>query len=203
MTHGLARIISYVLHPAIIPSLGTLLILNTVPEHITAQQVRYTTAFVFLSTYIIPAVFSLLLKQLGLVKSLHMSDPKDRRYPFIVSVIFFLFTARTLFSNGVSYEIIAVLVASAATLLIFLTLLNYTKLSVHLAGMGGLTATALYLSYTYHLMMLEIIALSILLSGILGTARLKMKAHTLKQVVFGYTIGMVCTFIAFHILERV
>lgn len=203
MSRRFAQIISYILHPAIIPSLGAFLILNVIPEHITAEQIRYTTAFVFLSTYIVPAVFSLIMRQMGMIQSLHMSDAKDRRYPFMVSIVFFAFTGYTLFNNEVAIEIVAVLAASAITLLIFLSFLSISKLSVHLAGMGGLTATVLYLSYTYHLMMLETLAMVVLLSGMLGTARLKLKAHSLFQVIAGFAIGMSCTLIAFHVLELV
>ncbi|NVK05529.1 MAG: hypothetical protein HWD92_11945 [Flavobacteriia bacterium] len=203
MSLRFAQILSYILHPAIIPSLGAFLILNVIPEHITSEQIRYTTAFVFLSTYIVPAAFSLIMRQMGMIQSLHMSDAKDRRYPFMVSIVFFAFTGYTLYNNGVAMEIVAVLAASAVTLLIFLAFLSVTKLSVHLAGMGGLTATVLYLSYTYHLMLLETLALAVLLSGLLGTARLKLKAHTTFQILSGYGIGLACTFIAFHLLEFV
>lgn len=203
MSRRLAQIASYLLHPAIIPSLGAYLILNLLPEHITSEQIRYTTAFVFLSTYIVPAVFSLLMKQMGIIESLHMSEAKDRRYPFLVSIIFFAFTGYTLFNNGVALEIVAVLFSSAITLVIFLAFLSLSKLSVHLAGMGGLTATVLYLSYTYHLMLLETLAIVILLSGFLGTARLRLKAHTPFQVLAGYTIGIVCTLASFHLLQLV
>lgn len=196
MSKKLAQFLSYLLHPAIVPALATFIILGAIPGHIPQQQVWYITLFVLLSTYFMPAVFSVLMKTVGLIQSLHMSDPRDRRYPFIVSIIFFLFTAHTLGQQGAPIEIVRVLLSSAMTITLFFTLLRFTKLSVHLAGMGGLTATCVYLSHHYEVMMLEIIAIVILFSGLLATARLVLKAHTMSQVILGYSAGLIITFLA-------
>ncbi|KAB2808685.1 hypothetical protein [Phaeocystidibacter luteus] len=196
MSNRLAQFLSYLLHPAIIPTLGSLLVLTTIPEHVTEQQIWYISAFVLLSTYFMPAIVSVVMRRLGIISSLHMKDPKDRKYPFLVSIAFFLITANRLSGEEVPEEIIRLLLASAGTILLFYALLRVTKLSVHLAGIGGLTAVAIYLSHNYQVMMLEVIALLILLSGLLGTARLTLRAHTPMQVWVGYACGFGFTYLA-------
>lgn len=194
MTKRFAQVLSYLFHPALVPSIGTLMVLATIPAHVPEGQIYFSLAFVFLSTYILPGFFSVMLRYMGIIESLHMKSPKDRRYPFLIAIAFFLFAANSLSKQQLPTEIVRLLLASAITLMILYLLLRYSKWSVHMAGAAGVTATAIYLSHEYGIMMLEIISTTILFSGLLGTARLKLKAHTLAQVVFGYITGLIVTF---------
>ncbi len=193
MSKRFAQVLSYLFHPALVPSIGAVLVLATVPIHVPDEQMYFTVAFVFVSTYIMPGIFSVLMRYLGMIDSLHMKEPRDRRLPFLVAIAFFLFAANALRKQELPQEIIRLLIASAATLMIFYLLLRFSKWSVHMAGVGGVTATAVYLSHTYGVMMLEIISMTILFSGLVGTARLKLEAHTLPQVVLGYFTGLIIT----------
>lgn len=201
MTHRFAQALSYILHPAVIPTLGSALVMLTSPIYIPLTVFYYTLGFVFISTYLLPGSFSVLLKYVGVIESLHMKSPRDRRYPFLVSIAFFLFAANTLTDWPIPGEIAHLLLASAITLILFYLFLGKTKLSVHLAGMGGLTAVTIYSSWAYEVELLAVIALAIALSGLLGSARLKLKAHTPFQVYAGYSIGFTITWLTLLLLR--
>lgn len=201
MTQRFAKFLSYALHPAIIPTVSAAFLLWVIPMYISKNVFYYTVSFIAISTYLMPGLFSIFLKRIGLVKSLHMSDPRDRKYPFLVSIGFFLFSANALRQWPIPMELVALLISSAITIFIFYLLLRWSKWSVHLAGMGGLTALIIYTSRTYEVELLNWIALSIALSGLLATARLKLSAHTPLQVLAGFCTGLLVTFACLVIIS--
>lgn len=201
MSERFAQILSYLLHPAVIPSLGTAFLLWIVPMYVSETLFYYTLGFMMLSTYILPGIFSMLLRHLGLIKSLHMTEARDRRYPFLISIAFFLFAANALRNWPVPSELVHLLIASAITILIFYLLLRWTKWSVHLAGMGGITALIIYASRHYEIELLSWIALSVALSGLLATARLRLSAHTPVQIFMGYATGFTVTMLCLTLLS--
>ncbi|GGH70064.1 hypothetical protein [Phaeocystidibacter marisrubri] len=202
MSRRFAQILSYALHPAFIPTLATFFVLWAHPSMFAEYQVMQIVGFMFIATYLLPALFSLLLKQLGVIQSLHMSEPKDRRYPFLISITFFLFAANSLQPwQGVPMELPLLLISSAITIFIFYILLRWTKLSVHLAGMGGLLAVLLFTAHRYEVQILPLLALVFVLTGMLASARLMLKAHTPLQVYVGFSVGFGITLLCLNALS--
>jgi membrane-associated phospholipid phosphatase len=63
------------------------------------------------------------------------------------------------------------------------------KVSIHMLGMGGIVGTIIGLMLRYQVDALQLVMALILLSGIVGYARLKLDAHTPLQVYVGFTLG--------------
>ena len=91
----------------------------------------------------------------------------------------------------------------------------FTKVSVHTVGVGGLLGmivlgmyhfeyTEFYLNLGslgyFHIQMKILLMVIIVIAGLVGTARLLLKAHTTEQVYLGYFIGFACQFIALNFL---
>ncbi len=70
-----------------------------------------------------------------------------------------------------------------------------------MAGVGAFSGLALYTSYYYGLQLLLFIAVTFLLAGLVGTARLKLKAHTPAEVYLGYLLGLGASFLSLTILS--
>ena len=58
-----------------------------------------------------------------------------------------------------------------------------------MAGVGGLTGLILTLSIIYTLDMTFFLTVTVLISGIVASARLALKAHTPMQIITGYLTG--------------
>ena len=86
-------VVSLVFHPLIIPTLGLLLIFN-VGTHFSYLPVAYQRVVylvVFLSTFILPLSIIPLFLLIGVIKSVHMSDRRERLWPvFFTSVFYFI-----------------------------------------------------------------------------------------------------------------
>ncbi len=68
------------------------------------------------------------------------------------------------------------------------------KISLHMIGIGGLLGLLSALAYLYGLHINWILMTTILLAGIIGTARLYLNEHNPSQVYSGFMMGYVLNF---------
>ena len=118
-----------------------------------------------------------------------------RMVPYVISILcYFLgFYLLTLMNTP---DFISVIFVVAIIIQVLCAAVNrWWKISIHSAGIGGVTgmviAFSLILSFdpTWWLCMLLLIA------GLVGTARMVLRQHSLAQIVCGYLIGLASEFI--------
>jgi membrane-associated phospholipid phosphatase len=189
MPRWLALLISYVFHPALMPAAGTAIALAFSPYHIPPEIFLYTILFVFGGTFVFPVMITYIFYKFGLVTDLHLPDAKERRWPFLAGLIFFYFTATTLKEFPLPPEVYKVVLGITVILALAMLLLRFHKMSIHMAGAGTFTATLTYMSVAYETQIIDFIALCLIVSGLIGTARLKLEAHTQTEVYSGFLVG--------------
>ena len=123
-----------------------------------------------------------------------MTDYKERFFPlFITSISMFLgyFTL-------VDYLILSVLLRDiiiGAIIIVFISsvISKYWKISLHMLGAGGVVGVLFSLNFLYG-EIINVLIFFILLSGLLGVARIKEKAHNNNQVYLGFILGFFVEF---------
>ena len=204
----LARFISYVFHPLLFPTYGTLLVLAVNPNMFGEFGQRPQIVWliiVFALTCTFPAVWILMMKQLEMIDSLSLDTSKQRIIPFIAIATFYLWTT-WMFKPNVHMKIpsneLLFFMMLGATLAVFIAFfLNiFTQVSLHTMGAGGLVGLILIMIRysTYDLRIF--LVLIILLAGIIGTARLLLKSQTEGEIFSGYVIGFTGQFLAFSVV---
>ncbi len=170
--------------------LGVALVLVLSPHFISQIMFLVVMVHVFLGTYLFPLLLALALKRFGMLSSLSMAEPTERRIPYIMAAIFYFITAHSLRDYPIPPAITGYLLAGVIILAVALVLLSFTKISIHTAGLGAFTALTIFLSYYYGLDLLIIISLAIVLTGLIATARLYLGAHSPTEVYLGFIIGL-------------
>ena len=158
---------------------------------------------IFFSSAFIPAFGVVMMKAIGLIKSINLTDRMDRIGPYIIAGIFYLWLCKNLYSNNNFPDTYtAFVIGSTVTLFFCFTVNVLYKVSVHTAAMGGFFTMVCILIYKYNSIVLFLslggisISLytlglvSLLCAGIVGTSRLGLRAHTPMQVLWGYVIGV-------------
>ena len=162
------------------------------PWPVMTDLLVYALAFVFLGTYIIPALISLSMKSVGLIDSLHMNTAKDRRIPFVIAFVFYLFTAiyvRRFSSAG--GECSAFLMGAALSIGLLTLLLPYQKGErAHGPGIGGLIGLIDHISSAYFVDLFSYWVAAVLAAGLLGSARLILLAHSKSELLSGLLCGL-------------
>lgn len=193
MEEKVARLISVLFHPLLMPTYASLLLFN-IPSHFNfslPENYRYLVpAFVFASTFLFSALIMLIYLKMGFVKSLAMKDRKERALPLITMAGIYYFTYHFL-NQGPAPTLFNFFMLGTTALVLLSLLLNYfTKISIHMVAMGGIFGTFAGLAVGFHYDLRLLLFLLALAAGLTGFARLKLKAHTETQVYSGFGLGV-------------
>ena len=186
----LAKIISIIFNPFIIPSLGILLIFcsGTYISAIPFEAKRLIFALIFAGTFLIPLSFLPLMVYLKLIDDINISDKKQRLLPLIITGIIYFTTFYLIRRMPIPF-INVFLLGSTICIAINALIVSWWKISSHLMGVGGLVALAIGLIFRLHAHMPFLLICCVLIAGLVGFARLQLKAHTPAQVYVGFFVG--------------
>ncbi len=216
---AVAHFFSIVFHPLFILTYMSLLLLWTNPYSFGWGHISSSGALmiiIVMTTVTLPGIAVLMMKMLGWVSSFSLEDQKERIGPYIAAGIMYLslylhVSKAAHFPESLRIIVLGTLIGLWACFFIN----NFTKVSVHAAGMGGLTTMVvltkmvfgydvaqigLFGGYNLAVSIDTILYGSILLTGIVCTARLILKAHTAKDVYLGITVGVMSMLLAYFIL---
>lgn len=171
---------------------------------------------VFLSTFMIPAFAVMMMKFLGLVKSIQLHDRTDRIGPYIVTAIFYLWILINFWNDSrIPIAYTSCVLGSVIALFLAFFINNFSKISAHATGLGGLLAMIVitmtlfsYNSFTIpfgentflEVRMSTVFLIAILITGLVSTARLILEAHDYQDIYGGLIVGFMSQFIALRIL---
>ena len=188
----LSKFISIVLHPIFMPLLALYLTLETLPfvAFAISQYLNYIYGIVICCTIILPLLSIFFLIKKGKVSSLEMSNHKERSLPLFITVIWMSLGFFTL-NNILRYApILKAEIIGAILIILFAAIISkFWKISLHLLAIGGVVGVFIALQLITG-GVLYLLLIFILLSGILGVARIKQKAHNHTQVYVGFLLGM-------------
>lgn len=189
----IASLLSALLHPLTLPTLGLIILfnLNTYLSYsIPGQAKKFILLIVFINSAIAPILSILLLKKTGFIKDITLDDRSERMLPLLLSAIYFFLTYYLL--RKVALPSLLYFYIIGATMLVLLSLIiTYRwKISIHMVSMGGLTGFLISIALLLQIDIYWLLMLAFLLSGMLGTARVIVKAHDLPQVFAGYAMGL-------------
>ena len=194
----LSKFISIVLHPIFMPLLALYLTLKALPPIAFAinQYLNYIYGIIICCTIILPILSIFFLIKTGRVSSLEISNHKERSLSLFITIIwmslgFFMLNNILFYAPILKAEIIG-----AILIILFATIISkFWKISLHLLGIGGVVGIFIALQLIEGGVM-YLLLIFILLSGILGVARIAQKAHNHTQVYVGFLLGMSVELIA-------
>ena len=198
-----AQLISWVLHPLLLPTFTFAILLYVTPITILAVQndARWLLMLViFILTFLAPITGIMVFYTSGSIKSLDFQGGKDRRIPFAVVFVFYLMATFLFGINNTFNKLpfLLIFTGSLTSCLLLVTLINFFwKISVHSMGIGGLLGCLFGLSYRFaDEQFLYPIIIVIGLGGIVMSAQLYLNAHTPWQILGGLILGFLINFVA-------
>ena len=191
------NILSIVFHPLWMPVLGTLFILFWSGLYITMLPIDVKRAILLIMGFCtvgLPVALFLFY----LMRRWYISKRRERMLPLICTAIFYFIAYRTLHSIHTPFVIQKFVLAS--TIAVFLTSIisAFWKISLHGVGIGGVTGVIAAMT-TVSPVILPILLLSIILSGVVGYARISLNAHSPSQYYAGVLLGFGLMFGVFFI----
>jgi hypothetical protein len=188
----LSKFISIILHPIFMPLLALYLTLETLPSEAfsISQYLNYIYSIVVCCTIILPLLSIFFLIKKGRVGSLEMSNHKERSLPLFITVLW-MSLGFYMLRNILGYApILKAEIIGAILIVLFAAIISkFWKISLHLLGIGGVVGIFIALQLIEG-GVIYLLLFFILLSGILGIARIAQKAHNHTQVYVGFLLGV-------------
>jgi len=201
MESRIAKFISYVFHPVFMPSYSLLLLFNLKSFfnfELEFKSKLILLGFVLITTVVFPLLIVLLMKRQGFIQSYAMETRQERRFPYLITAIFYFLTYN-MFRQMHLPDMYVFSMMGAAVLLVIVIIINiWWKISTHMVGIGGIFGLIMGLSLKLGMDMTFIIAAIILVSGIVGYARLKSSSHKPAEIYSGFLTGVVVMFAIFY-----
>lgn len=159
--------------------------------------------FVLLQAYIFTILLpSLLIRFYRRAQGWHAHEmgPKERlMVPYIISIICYFTCYYTMTALHIPHVISSILLAALAIQIVCAIINVWWKISAHCATIGGFAGALVAYSIKWSFNPVWWLCLVILVAGIVGTARMTLRQHTLSQVVGGFCVGFLC---AFYVILR-
>ena len=196
------KFISTILHPIVLPTLGVFIYFLFVSQSFEKRLQLIVLGLVFTLTYLLPLLMLLLLKKFRFIKDFQVSTIKERRFPIIFMMLLLYFLGNSIVQIPTIRNLGILFFGTSLSLTCIYVLFSLKlKSSLHLVSMGNMIGFFLIMTNINSLSMLPIIILLILLSGILASSRMYLKAHTPIELLIGFSLGIICQFIVFISLQ--
>lgn len=189
------------LHPIVVPTIGVFLYFILIQNSFNSTQKFSVLGLIFITTYIIPLLLLILFKRLKLIKSFNAETIQERKIPIAMMIVLFYLLGNNLY--GITNLVDLGLLFYATTLglvIIYLLFAFKLKTSIHLTSLGITTGFFFILNLIYNQNLIIVIIAALILSGIVASARLHLKAHTPKEVYLGFVLGFLSPIIVFYFL---
>ena len=191
-TAGLANFLSTALSPLLMPTYGVFMVLWVSVLCLLPYGTRVSVLLVCMGiTCILPLIFLSVLRHFKLVKDLHVEKREQRFFPYMFTALCYTVAAYYLYYCHSPQWFVMFMVGSAVTVLIMAIINLKWKISAHMAGIGGVVA----LVYQIHVRGLSafdlfwMLCITIMVAGLLGSARLVLNRHDAWQVLAGVVVG--------------
>lgn len=201
MNRSLAKALSVVFHPLLLPTYVFAIILYYLPESALTlpMQVRWMVlAMIFFSTFILPTAAVYAMVRLGYLDSMEADRRDQRSIPLLFTGICYAATAYLFYReptyNPIFYFVMGII---AASVFVAYIVTQFWKISAHSIGMGGALGLLVLLhKLAPEAMLVYPIIIGVFLTGAVMSARLALQAHTPEEVYAGFGSGFLLALMA-------
>ena len=191
-----ARITSIVFTPFSIPFLVLFLF-----SYLRIMPILYkgiVLGIVYCFTILTPTITIFLFRKINGFARQELSERKKRYVPILLTIISYVFCLLMMRKLNIPWYMTGIIFVSLVISIICILVNLKWKLSEHMAGMGGIIGGLVSFSALFSYNPVVWLCLFILIAGILGSARIVLGHHTLGEVLSGFVVGLVCSFLILH-----
>lgn len=190
-----ARIMSMIFTPFYLPLVG--LVALFIFSYMSMLPMLYKlpmliTVYVF--TVLLPSVLIHTYRHFQGWTSRELGKKERRIVPYLISILcyfgcFFLMEYRN------TPRVMSIILVAALAIQMVCAFINiWWKISTHTAAIGGVAGALLAYSIIFGFNPMWWLCIVLILAGMVGTARMILRQHSLSQVVVGFFVGLICAF---------
>ena len=170
---------------------GTLFYFYCSTFYYTYQQKYLVLLQIGVVTILIPIAFFYFLRSFDKLDNAMAPDLSQRKIPLIFQgMIIYLLLSNTIKENILPELYFYLLGGLISTFILLILVFLKIKASIHMVGISTLTVFVGALSLHYEVNVIYSFAFLVVLNGLVATSRLELKAHTYKEILFGFFTGL-------------
>jgi hypothetical protein len=198
-----SNIISYVFHPLFIPTYIFLFLVFQFPyefTNITAWKLKMKIFGVFWMTAFFPAFAVFLMWRLKMSDSIFLRTQKERIIPYFITMFFYWWMYYLSKNMTDQPEVLKFFYFGIFwTTIIGVMINNFIKISLHTIAAGSAAMAIFLFSFYYEANLGIAISISVILCGVIASARLFVSNHTNLEIYSGFGLGVICQLLGYWI----
>ena len=192
-----ARIISMVFTPFYLPILGLIVLFTLSYMSIFPWAYKLQVLILaYLFTILIPTFMIHLYRRYQGWSLLELGRRERRMVPYVISIICYFACVYVMQRLHMPHFMGSIIMA-ALLLQITCALINvWWKISTHTAAIGGVGGALFAFAEYFNFNPVWWLCLVFIIAGLLGSSRMILRQHSLRQVVAGFWVGFFCAALA-------
>lgn len=188
-----ARVISMIFTPFYLPLMGLVVLflfsyMKMLPWPYKLEVLILTYVF----TILMPVILIHVYRRLQGWTRLELSHKHRRVVPYVISIVSYMCCIVVMNYINIFHFIRIIIIAALIIQIVCVVVNVWWKVSTHTAGVGGVAGALLAFAELFHYNPVWWLSVVLVVAGVLGSARMILRQHTLGQVTGGFFIGFVC-----------
>ena len=190
-----ARTLTMVFNPFLMPIYGLLIIMNspTIFNYLSKDIKKLLLFIVFINNGVLPFMFLSYMKIRNFISDWLIFNRGERMVPMFTSAIFYGLTVYITYKFNIPAFVKTYFVAALVMAVLLGIVSFWMKASVHAAGMGSIVALIIVMIIKTQVPLIGYLISSIVLTGLVMSARLWLNAHSVKEIWVGLVLGFLGT----------
>ena len=199
-----AKVISAVFTPFSIPFLAFLVLF--IFSYLRIMPLQYkliVLGVVYCFTILMPTLTIFIFRKINGFSPEELVERKRRYIPFILTITSYVFCLLMMHRLNIPWYMTGIILSALVVMIICVIVNLKWKLSEHMAGAGAVIGGLVAISALFSYNPVWWLCLFILVAGVLGTARIILRHHTLGEVMGGFAVGLICSLLVLHPLSNI
>lgn len=199
-----AKVISAVFTPFSIPFLAFLVLF--IFSYLRIMPLQYkliVLGVVYCFTILMPTLTIFIFRKINGFSPEELVERKRRYIPFILTITSYVFCLLMMHRLNIPWYMTGIILSALVVMIICVIVNLKWKLSEHMAGAGAVIRGLVAFSALFSYNPVWWLCLFILVAGVLGTARIILRHHTLGEVMGGFAVGLICSLLVLHPLSNI
>lgn len=192
-----AKVLSVLFTPFYLPILGLLILF--IFSYLSLLPLTYKLFLLlmfYLFTVFLPTALIRFYRRYQGWTLIELGSRERRAIPYVISIFSYLLCYYIMAATHVPHFMGSILIA-ALVIQVACAIINlFIKISTHTAAIGDVTGALLAFSVIFSFNPVWWLCIVLLLAGMVGTSRMILRQHSLRQVVLGYLAGVACSFVS-------
>ncbi|MBQ9672881.1 MAG: phosphatase PAP2 family protein [Prevotella sp.] len=189
----LARFVSMLFTPFYLPLMGLILLFTL--SYLALLPIVYrleVVIIVYLFTILLPTFIIHVYRRYQGWNLIELGHRERRMVPYVLSIMCYMLCTWLLRSMNVFHFVSSILMAALLIQIVCAVINVWWKISTHTAAIGGVAGALMAFAEIFGFNPVWWLCGVLCLAGVMGSARMILRQHSLSQVVAGFGVGFLC-----------